>query len=92
MKTGQTSMSPSFQLHKAPMITGAALMGAGGLIGLVGMIVGGTALAQACRQWFRDLEVPPGEVMKHKWSQTKAATSAGASAWQQHNGMHRAPA
>lgn len=89
MKSGQTYISPTFQVNKTSMITGAALIGTGALIGIIGMIVGGTALASGCQQWFRDLEVPPGEVVKHKWGQTKAATAAGAAAWQQHNGMHR---
>ena len=74
------------------MITGAALIGAGGLIALVGAIVGGTALASACRQWLRDLEVPPSEVVRHTWDQTKAAAAAGTAAWQQHNGIQRARA
>jgi hypothetical protein len=90
MKNVPTYTSPAFRLHKSSMITGAVLIGAGGLIGLIGAIVSGTALASAGRQWFRDLEVPPSEVVKHKWGQTKAATAAGSAAWQQHNGVHRA--
>jgi hypothetical protein len=85
----QTYSSPAFEINKTSMITGAALFCAGGLIGLVGMMVSGTAMASACRQWFRELEVPPSDAVKHKWSQTKAASAAGAAAWQQHNGMQR---
>lgn len=92
MKNGQTYTSPAFQLNKTTMMTGAVLVGAGGLIGLIGVIVSGTAMASACRQWLRDLEVPPSEVVKHKWGQTKAAAAAGSGAWQQHNGVHRAHA
>ena len=44
-------------------------------------------MISATRQWFRELEVPPSEVVKQKLSQTKAATTAGASAWQRHNSM-----
>ena len=79
----------SFQINTTPMIVGAALIGAGGLIGLSGMIVGGTAMMSATRKWFRELEVPPSEVVKHKWGQTKAATTSAASAWQHHNGMQK---
>jgi len=89
MKNGQTSSSSGFQLNGTPMIVGAALIGAGALIGLTGLIVGGTALFSATRQWFNELEVPPTEVVKQKWNQTKAATTAGASAWQHHNGIQR---
>jgi hypothetical protein len=90
MKNAQTyTPSASFELNKSSMITGAALFAAGGLIGLIGVIVSGTAMATACMQWFRELEVPPSEAVKHKWSQTKAASAAGAAAWQQHNGIQR---
>lgn len=92
MKTGQTYSSPSgtFELNRASMITGAALIGAGEVIALIGVIVSGTAMASACRRWVRDLEVPPREVVKHTWDQTKAAAAAGTAAWQQHNGIQRA--
>jgi hypothetical protein len=87
MTTAQ-SYSTGFQLNTTPMIIGAALIGAGSVIGLCGLVVGGTAMVSATRKWFRELEVPPSEVMKQKWGATKAATVAGASAWQQHNGAH----
>jgi hypothetical protein len=89
MKNGQTYSSGALQLNKSSLITGAVLLGTGGLIGLIGMIVSGTAMATACRQWFRDLDVTPSEAAKHKWSQTKAASAAGAAAWQRHDGIQR---
>ena len=92
MKTGQTNVSPQFQVNRASMIIGGALIGTGGLIALVGVLVSGTAVAAGVRQWIRDQEVPPTEVMKHKWDQTKAAGAAGAAAWQHHNGVHRSHA
>ena len=91
MKNGQSYSASGFQLNSTPMIIGAALIGAGSLIGLTGLIVGGSAMVSASRKWFNELEVPPSEVVKHKWGATKAATHAGASAWQQHhhnNGVH----
>ncbi len=89
MKNSQTYSSSAFELNKSSMITGAVLFAAGGLIGLIGMFVSGTAIASACRQWFHDLEVTPSEAAKHKWSQTKAASAAGAAAWQHHDGLQR---
>jgi hypothetical protein len=82
----------SFQVNTKPLVIGAALIGAGMLIGFAGILVGGTALVSASRKWVRELDVPPSEVVKHKWHQTKAATTAGATAWQQHNGMQKAHA
>jgi hypothetical protein len=86
MKATQSS-TPAFQLNATPMVVGAVLIGAGSLIGLAGLITGGTAMISATRKWFRELEIPPADVVKQKWGQTKAATMAGASAWQQHNGV-----
>jgi hypothetical protein len=85
MKTHQDAMYSRFHVSTTPMIVGAALIGAGSLIGLAGLIVGSTAMLSATREWFRELEVPPSEVVKQKLGQTKAATVAGASAWQQHD-------
>jgi hypothetical protein len=94
MQTGQTSSSSStaFQVNRSLIITGAALIGTGALIAMAGVIVSGSALAAASREWFRELDVPPGEVLKHTWGQTKAAASAGSAAWQQHNGIQRSHA
>jgi hypothetical protein len=89
MKNGQSYPPGPIQVHKAPIILGAVMVGTGGLIGLIGMLVSGTAMASACRQWFRELDMPPSDVVKQKWGQTKAATHAGTSAWQQHDGVQR---
>jgi hypothetical protein len=88
MRNGQSSSSSGFQLNTTPVMLGAALIGAGVLIGLTGLIVGGTAMVSATRQWLGEMEVPPTEVVKQKLDQTKAATSAGASAWKEHNDTH----
>jgi hypothetical protein len=93
MKHIPSSSSRGFQLNGTPMIVGAALIGAGTIIGFTGLLVGASAMVSATRHWLRDLEVPPTEVVKQKISATKAATAAGASAWQQsHNGVQRAHA
>ena len=89
MKNGQSSSSSSFQLNTTPIFVGAALIGAGTLIGLTGLILGGSAMVSATRKWLRELEVPPTEVVKQKLGQTKAATTAGASAWKHHDHAHQ---
>jgi hypothetical protein len=70
------------QFESAPLITGAALLGAGALIALVGLAVGGGHLVAATRRWVRDMEVPPSELARQKWAQAKTAAAAGTSAWQ----------
>jgi hypothetical protein len=92
MNNGNNYPATGFNVNSTPMIVSACLIGAGGLVALTGMIVGGSVMVAACKQWFRDLEVPPSEVVKQKYSQTKAATAAGASAWKHHNSMQRANA
>lgn len=67
------------------MIVGWALMAIGGLISLCGVAVSSTALATAVRRWVLAQQEPPSAIVKRKIAQAKAATAAGASAWQ--NGM-----
>ena len=92
MNSGNSYQTGGFNMNSTPMIVGACLIGAGSLIGITGMIVAGTTMMSAARQWFRELDVPPSEVVKQKFGQTVAATAAGASAWKQHNAMQRANA
>ncbi len=69
------------QLKARPLISGAILIGIGGMAALAGLIVGGTHVFAATRQWMREMDVPPSEIAKAKWAQARAAASAGASAW-----------
>ena len=92
MNNGNSYQTGGFRLNSTPMIIGACLIGAGSMIGIAGMIVGGAAMMSAARQWFREQEVPPSEVVKQKFGQATAATAAGANAWKQHNTMQRANA
>jgi hypothetical protein len=47
------SYSTPLKIKAAPMTAGMVLVGAGALMGMAGMIVGGTALCSAARKWFR---------------------------------------
>jgi hypothetical protein len=78
--TEQSSSWP--ELRTGPMITGAALVGAGALIALAGLAVGGSHLFAATRRWIRDMDVPPSEQARIKWAQAKSAAAAGTAAWQ----------
>ena len=85
-------MSPNSQrsgnlpeFRTVPLITGAALIGAGAMVALVGLAVGGSHLFSATRRWIQAMEVPPSEVARLKWVQAAAAVAAGTAAWR--NGM-----
>lgn len=67
------------------LVVGFALVATGGLISLCGMGISGTAMFNAIRRWVKAQQEPPSAIMKRKLAQAKAATTAGASAWQ--NGM-----
>jgi hypothetical protein len=77
------------QFRTAPLITSAAMVGAGTLIALAGLAIGGGHLLSATRQWVNEMEVPPSELARLKWTQARAAMSAGAAAWQ--NGAQNQP-
>jgi hypothetical protein len=81
MSNGENGTSGP-QFRAGPLITSAALVGAGTLIALAGLAVGGTHLLTAMRQWIREMEVPPSELARQKWTQARAAVAAGAAAWQ----------
>jgi hypothetical protein len=78
------------QFKTAALITSGAMVGAGTLIALTGLAVGGGHLWAATRRWVAEMEVPPSELAKLKWTQARAAVAAGAAAWQ--NGPAADPA
>jgi hypothetical protein len=78
------------QFSSAPLITSAAMVGAGTVLVLAGLAVGGGHMLRATRQWVREMEVPPSELARLKWSQARAAVAAGTAAW--HDGSQAAPA
>jgi hypothetical protein len=70
------------QFRAAPLVTGAAMVGAGTLIALAGLAVGSGHLVSATRQWISEMELTPSELARLKWTQARAAMAAGAAAWQ----------
>jgi hypothetical protein len=70
------------RVNKKLVISGAVLVGIGGSLAATGVLLGTTAIASAMRQWVRQLDQPPSEMAKQKWNQARAATQAGAKAWQ----------
>jgi hypothetical protein len=69
------------QLETGPLVAGGVLAGAGVMLLLAGIAIGGSHLFSATRRWVRDMEVPPSELARQKWVQAKAAAVAGNSAW-----------
>jgi hypothetical protein len=75
----QKGNMPDFRT--GPLITGAALVGAGAMLALAGLAVGGAHLFAATRRWVQEMEVPPSELAKQKWAQARTAAAAGTAAW-----------
>jgi hypothetical protein len=69
------------RVNRSLLIGGGGLVGIGGLLGFTGMVLVGSALLSATRQWANQLEQPPSEMARRKWQQAKAAASAGAGVW-----------
>ena len=69
------------QVNRSLMVGGGLLVGIGGLLGFTGMVLVGSALLSATRQWVNQLEQPPSEMARRKWQQAKVAASAGSQAW-----------
>jgi hypothetical protein len=61
---------------------------AGALIALAGLAVGGSHVLAAARRWIGEMEVPPSELAKIKWTQARSAATAGAVAWQNGAAAH----
>jgi hypothetical protein len=79
--TNSSRPERAFRLNTRPLMVGGALMGLAGVLGLAGIVVSGTALAAAVREWASRQEVPPTELARHHWARAKAATAAGATHW-----------
>jgi len=82
MSTSTENKNSWPELRTGPIVTGAALFGAGALIALAGLAVGGVHLFAATRRWIQQMEVPPSEQARIKWAQAKSAAAAGTAAWQ----------
>ena len=69
------------EVNRSLVVGGGVLIAVGGLLGFAGMALLSSALISATRQWVDHLEKPPSQMARERWQQTKAAASAGASAW-----------
>jgi hypothetical protein len=85
---GKQASAIGFRVEPGPMRAGAALMGAGALLGVVGFAVSCSTVLAATLRWINELDQPPTEIVKQKWAATRAATSAGADAWHREHVSH----
>ena len=71
------------QLRKrsAGFIAGAALMCGAGVLGLAGLGLTTAALVAVARDRINRMPVPPRDLARQTWRQTRAATTAGREAW-----------
>jgi len=81
-KMAYKQASGGVRLNTGPLIFGAELIGVGTVLLMAGFAVGSMTLMSAGRRWLGTLDQPPAEIVMHHWEKTKAATLAGASAWQ----------
>jgi hypothetical protein len=73
------------RLNTGPLVFGAELIGVGSILLMAGFAVGGMTMMSTARRWLSSQDLPPGEIVKHHWRKTVAATAAGATAWQNHD-------
>ena len=74
---------PQFEVNRAWMTSGVALLCIGFFLWLIGAALSGTALAQAAMKWIQQLEESPSEMARRRAHQFKEAVSAGSKAWQE---------
>lgn len=89
--TSSRNPERAFRLNTRPLIVGGVLMGLGGVLGLAGLVISGSALAAAARDWANRQEVPPSELARQHWARAKAATAAGTTAWRNGTQEHATP-
>ena len=71
----------TFRVNRRLLALGAVLTGTGALLGLVGTVIAGTALATAGRDWVQQWETAPSELATRALRQAKQASQAGVDAW-----------
>ena len=80
MSASEVSRQP-VQINRGVLVSGAVLVGVGGLLGATGVLLGTYAILSATRQWMKQLETPPSEMAAQRLHQAKLATAAAADAW-----------
>jgi hypothetical protein len=71
MKMSDNVSSEGMQLNRSLLVGGGVLVGVGGLLGLTGMVLVGSALLSATRQWVKQLEQPPSVMARRSGSRPR---------------------
>jgi len=79
MSTAQLPVRP--RRRSGLLITAATLMGVASVAGLAGFTLGTVALVAGLRRRIERMEVPPGQIARQRWAQTRTAVAAGVRAW-----------
>jgi len=80
------------QVNRGLLVSGAVMLGVGGVLGATGLLLGSLAVLSATRRWVDQLETPPSEMALQAWHQAKVATSAAAEAWRNEVRSTKTPA
>ncbi|MHA6793968.1 hypothetical protein ACVGVM_10740 [Pseudonocardia bannensis] len=71
------------------LVTGVTLAGAATALGLAGLAMSIVVLLGHFRRWMRQTDVTPSEIARHRWTQARAATTAGREAWRKADAGYR---
>jgi len=81
------SYSTRFQLKAAPMVVGAVLLGTGAMVGMAGLIVGGTAVLSGARKWFMEVGEQARQAAEAEWGKQPKVMMPSGSRAMAGNGM-----
>jgi len=79
--TDTRTTQSQFQLDGRLLTAAEVLLGAGAVLWVAGLAIGGAALRRAAQEWLRQLEQPPSAIVKGRWQQAATAATAGVNAW-----------
>ncbi len=76
------SASPSSRpVNTRLLMSGAVLVGVGGMIATAGLTLGSAAVLGAARRWQQRTEMTPAQLAKHALGAAQVATTSGVHAW-----------
>jgi hypothetical protein len=80
--TSEGSINGGVQVNRPLLMGGGISVAFGSLLVALGMLLAGTAVLSAARQWSRRMNKPSRETARLRFHQLRHATREGARAWQ----------